>query len=80
MKDELDKIIMTKCVGLSAKTYSYLIDEGGKDKKEKDPKKFVMKRKLKFEDCKTVQKQPNLKIKKTIQETIKLTQTVHRQY
>ena len=61
MKDELDKIIMTKCVGLSAKTYSYLID-----KKEKYPKKFVMERKLKFEDCKTVQKQPNLKIKKTI--------------
>ena len=30
---------MTKFVGLKAKTYSYLIDEGSEDKKAKDTKK-----------------------------------------
>ena len=29
---------MTKYVGLKAKTYSYLIDDGSEDKKEKDTK------------------------------------------
>ena len=37
-------------VGLKAKSYSYLIDEGSEDKKAKGTKKCVIKRKLKFED------------------------------
>ena len=43
---------MTKFVGLRAKTYSYLIDDNSEDKKTKDAKKCVIKRKLKFEDYK----------------------------
>ena len=39
---------MTKFVGLKANTYSYLIDNGSKDKKAKDTKKCVIERKLKF--------------------------------
>ena len=34
---------MTKFVGLRAKTYSYLIDYGGEDKKAKDTKMCVIK-------------------------------------
>ena len=52
MKDELGGKIMTKFVGLRAKTYSYLIDNGSKDKKAKGSKKCVIKRKLKFENYK----------------------------
>ena len=43
---------MTKNVGLSAKTYSYLIDDGSEDKKAKGTKTCVIKRKLKFGNCK----------------------------
>ena len=43
---------MTKFVGLKEKTYSYLIDDGSEDKKAKDTKKCVIKRKLKFENYK----------------------------
>ena len=39
MKDELGGKIMTKFVGLKAKTYSYLIDEGSEDKKANGTKK-----------------------------------------
>ena len=42
---------MTKFVGLRAKAYSYLLDDGSEDKKAKDTKKCVIKRKLKFENC-----------------------------
>ena len=52
MKDELGGKIMTKFVGLRAKTYSYLIDDGSEDKKAKGTKNCVIKRKLKFENYK----------------------------
>ena len=52
MKDELGGRIMTKFVGLRAKTYSYLIDDGSEDKKAKGTKKRVIKIKLKFENHK----------------------------
>ena len=38
MKDELGRKLMTKLVGLRAKTYSYLIDDGSEDKKAKGTK------------------------------------------
>ena len=56
MKDELGGKITTKFVGLRAKTYSYLIDASSEDKKAKDTKKYVMKRKLNLKIIKTVQK------------------------
>ena len=43
---------MTKFVGLQAKTYSYLLDDGSDDKKAKGTKHCVMKRKIKFENYK----------------------------
>ena len=52
MKDKLGGKIMTKFVGLIAKTYSQLIDDGSEDKKAKCTKKCVIKRKVKFEDYK----------------------------
>ena len=38
IKDELGGKIMTRFVGLKAKTYSYLIDDGSEDKKAKGTK------------------------------------------
>ena len=52
IKDELGRKIMTRFVGLRAKTYSYLIDDGTKDKKAKGTKMCVIKRKRKFENYK----------------------------
>ena len=52
LKDELGGKIMTRFVGLRAKTYSYLTDDGSEDKKAKDTKNCVIKRKLKFENYK----------------------------
>ena len=52
MKDESGGKIMTKIVGLRAKTYSYLIDDGTEDKNVKGTKKCAIKRKLKFENYK----------------------------
>ena len=48
MKDELGEKIMTKFVGLRAKTYTYLIDYSSEDKKAKGARKCVIKRKLEF--------------------------------
>ena len=42
MKDKLGGK-MTKCVGLIAKTYSYLIDDGSKNKKAKGTRNCVKK-------------------------------------
>ena len=50
MKDELGGQVK-KLVGLSAKTYNYLKDNNGKDKKLKR-KKCVSQNKLKFKDYK----------------------------
>ena len=41
---------MEEFVGLTAKTYSYLIDNGSEDQKAKDTKKWVIKIKIKFEN------------------------------
>ena len=45
MKHKLGRKITTKFVGLRAKTYSYLIDDGSEDKKAKGATKCVIKRK-----------------------------------
>ena len=52
MNDELGRKIMIKFVGLRTDIYSYLIDDGSEDKKAKGTKKYVIKRKLKFENYK----------------------------
>ena len=52
MKDELGGKIMKEFVGLRAKIYSYLIDDGSDNKKVKGTEKCVIKRKHKFEDYK----------------------------
>ena len=44
MKDELRGRIMTEFVALRPKTYSYLMDDGKKDKKAKGTKKCVIKK------------------------------------
>ena len=54
IKDESSEKIMTKFVGLRAKTYSYLIDDGSKDKKANGIKKCVIKRNLNSKIIKTV--------------------------
>ena len=45
MKDKLGGKIMTKFVGLRAKTYSYLKDDDSEDKKAKGIKKVCHKKK-----------------------------------
>ena len=54
MKDEPGGKIMTEFVALRPKTYSYLMDDGGSDKKARGTKKCVIKQRLKFnyhKDC-----------------------------
>ena len=53
MKDEIGRKMMKKHVGIRAKTYSQLVDDDSEDKKAKNTKKFVMKRRLKFENYKS---------------------------
>ena len=43
---------MKEVFGLRVKTYNYLIDDSSEDKKPKGTKKYVIKRKLKFENYK----------------------------
>ena len=52
MKDELGGKIMTKFVALTPKHYSYLTDDCEEDKKAKGTRKYVIKRRLKFNDYK----------------------------
>ena len=52
MKVEFSGKTMTKFIALRAKFYSYLIDGGSKNKKAKDTKKCVIKRRLRFENYK----------------------------
>ena len=52
MKDELGGKLMIKFVGLRAKPYSYVQDNGSEDKKAKGRKKCIIKRKFKFENYK----------------------------
>ena len=54
MKDQLGGNIMTKFVGLRAKTYSYLIDDVSEDKKAKGTKKCVVKKDWNFKIIRTV--------------------------
>ena len=50
MKNKLGGKIMTKFLGLRAKTYSCIIGDGIEDKKAKGTKESVIKRKLKFKN------------------------------
>ena len=52
MKDELGGKIVAEFAAVRPKTYSYLMDDGGSDKKDKGTKKCVIKRKLTFNDYK----------------------------
>ena len=52
MKDELGGNIINEFLGLRAKFYSDVIDDGSEDRKAKDTKKCAVKRKLKFENYK----------------------------
>ena len=52
MKDELVGNIITEFVTLRPRTYSYLTDDCKEDKKAKGIKKCVIKRMIKFNDCK----------------------------
>ena len=52
MEDELGRKIMTEFVALRPKTYSYLLNDGGSDKKAKGTKNCIIRRRLKFYDYK----------------------------
>ena len=56
---------MKETAVLRPKTYSYLTENNNENKKAKDTKKWVMKRKVKFEDYIIVYKRLNLKVKYT---------------
>ena len=52
VKDELGGKIITEFVTLRPKTNSFLTDDGKEDKKAKGTKKCVIKKMIKFNDCK----------------------------
>ena len=76
MKDELGGKTMTKFVGLRVNMYSYLIDDDSEDKKAKDTKTCVIKRKLKLENYKNCFEATQLENKIYYPEKIKLTQII----
>ena len=47
----------SKFVALRTKYHSYLVDASNEDKRAKDTKKFVIERKLNFENCKSLSRQ-----------------------
>ena len=72
MEDELVGKIMTKFVGLIAKTYSDLRDDGREDKKVKDTKKCVIKRKVRLENYKNCLKATQIENKMNYTEKNKI--------
>ena len=64
MKGELGGKIMTKFVGLRAKTCNYLTDGDREDEKAKGTESCAIKKPLNLKIIKTVQKQLNLRINK----------------
>ena len=73
IKDELGGQIMEEFIGLRAKTYSYLKENNGEDKKkQKAQKKSVVKRKLKFQDYKNCLVSPQITSKINHLENVKL--------
>ena len=52
IKDELGGKILTELLGLRAKSYSYLMDDGSEDEKSKGTERCLINRNLKFEDYK----------------------------
>ena len=60
MKDELGGKIIKEFIGLRTKTYSYLTDDGGEDKKAKSTKNVSQKENLDYKNCLD---EINLKIK-----------------
>ena len=67
---------MTKFLGFRVKTYSNLMNDISKDKKEKDIKKCVIKSKLKFESYKSCLEATQLKNGINCLEEINLTKIV----
>ena len=80
MKDQLVGKIMTKFVGLRAKTQSYILDDGNEDKKAKDTKKCVIKRKLKFENHENCLQATQLDNKINYLKKVNLTQIVLKKH
>ena len=77
MKDELGGRMITEFVGLRTKTYSYLITTA--TKKNQKAQKSVIKRKLKFENCKNCLEATEIqnKINYLEKKNMKLTQIVN---
>ena len=55
MKNELGEKIMINFVGIKSKTYSYLINDGSKEKKGKGQKITPLKEHLNLKIIKTIQ-------------------------